>query len=131
MSSKKQKKKPKYERTLGGDLDLLAKLTRLAIDLDAIVQEFFVCSTIKHAIISRAMEVNRELVLHGSRGLGFCGFRLRADRPKECIAHVVGLYLRRGRMQQDRVHDCRYISQSQAEKAHRESNRKKEIWVGH
>lgn len=61
-------------RTIPVDLHVLAELTGLAIDLDAVVQELLEARTVEDTIARRARVVDDELVLSSSRlsggGLG-------------------------------------------------------------
>ena len=58
--------RPRY--TVADNLDTVTELTRLALDLDAIVQELLEGGTIENTITSRCGVVNDKLVL--CRGLG-------------------------------------------------------------
>lgn len=71
----------KSQLTLAGDLDAIAELAGLAIDLDAIVQEFLVGGAIENTVVSRTRKVNGELVLGSSSlgGLGGSGLGLKTS----------------------------------------------------
>lgn len=71
----------KIQLTLAGDLDAIAELAGLAIDLDAIVQEFLVGGAIENTVVSRTRKVNGELVLGSSSlgGLGGSGLGLKTS----------------------------------------------------
>ena len=62
------------ERTLPVDLDAVAKLAGLAIDLDAVVKELLERRAVEDTVVRRTGVVNDELVLSSSRlsggGLG-------------------------------------------------------------
>ena len=58
--------------TLASDLNLLAKLTRLALDLDRVLEVLFVCGAVEDTTVSRTRVVDRELV----QGLARCGLGL-------------------------------------------------------
>jgi len=63
-------------RTLRSDFHLFTKLPRLAVDLDTVMQEFFIRTPIEDTVIRWAREIDGELVLvHGSLGRG-SSFRL-------------------------------------------------------
>jgi len=47
------------------DLDVVAKVSRLVLDLDSVVQELFESSTVENAISGRTGVVDNKLVLSG------------------------------------------------------------------
>lgn len=59
--------------TIADDLDVFAELTSLAIDLDAVVEEFFEVGTVEDTVGSGLRVVDDKLVL-GRGGLGGGGF---------------------------------------------------------
>lgn len=56
-------------RTIAVNLDILTKLTSLALDLDTVVQELLECRTVKDTVTRGTGVVNDELMF-GSSGLG-------------------------------------------------------------
>lgn len=68
-------------RTVTGDLHIVAELSSLALDLDAIVQELLEVCTVKDAICSRLREVDDEFVLD-SRSFSGGSLDLLGDRKK-------------------------------------------------
>jgi hypothetical protein len=63
----------KDQHTLFGNLDSVAKLTRLAVDFNTVVQEFLVRRPIKNAVICWLGKVNGELVLARGSLSGYGG----------------------------------------------------------
>ena len=70
-------------RTLASDLDIVAKLTCLVLDLDAVVQVLFEGCTIEDTVASGARVVNDELVLRSSlRGGLWLHERIRENKTQ-------------------------------------------------
>ena len=69
-------RRSRVSHTLRSDFHPVTKLPRLAIDLDTVMQEFFIRIPIEDTVIRWAREVDGELVLvHDSLGRG-SSFRL-------------------------------------------------------
>lgn len=65
--------------TITNDLDALAELSSLALDLDTVVEEFLEISTVENTVGSGLRVVDDKFVLGGST-FGGRGFRLEGKR---------------------------------------------------
>ena len=71
----------KGKRTITMDLDVVAELTSLALDLDAVVQEFLKGRAVEKTVTSRTGVVDHESVLSTS-SFSRCSFDLTEYHPE-------------------------------------------------
>jgi len=72
------------KHTVPNNLDVLAKLARLAFDLNTVVEEFFKICAVEDAIGSRLRVVDDKFVLGGGT---FGGGSFRLDREDKALAY--------------------------------------------